>query len=175
MGVSRPQIPQKNNTTIILDGSGSGVIDLNQASLNQATQERNIGKRNRMDASEEMRASLRVDSTESSHGGAQFVVLEQADRTDDKNFPFSVSKLERLVGIIIPKNSSAWTKKFFAAGQVYRYRHDADYTTFRVRDIFTTPHQAEIQFPEVSTTWHTITTAEARGLGRGPWIKLGGR
>lgn len=175
MGGARPQIPQKNNTTIILDGSGNGVIDLNQASLNQGTQERNIGKRNRIDAPEEMRASLRVDSTESSRGGAQFVVLEQADRTGDKNFPFSVSKLERLVGIIIPKNSSAWTKKFFAAGQVYRYRHDGDYTTFRVRDIFTTPHQAEIQFPEVSTTWHTITTAEARGLGRGPWIKLGGR
>ena len=167
-----PHIPAKENTTIILDGSGVGVLDLNKTSQRAPT---DIDKSPLSYGSNEVRASLRsVRNANAQTSGAQFIVLEQTQVRGSVSLPFGVSALGKRAGLIIPKSSSLLTKRFFSTDGLYRYRDGSSHATFRVQRIFASPNEAEVEFPEVSTTWHTITKATARNLGRGPWIKLGG-
>ena len=167
-----PHIPAKENTTIILDGSGSGILDLNKTSHRAPI---DIEKSPLSYGSNEVRASLRsIREIPAQVSGAQFIVLEQTQVAGNVSLPFEVSALGKRVGLIVPQNSSLLTKRFFSADRLYRYRDGSGHATFRVQRVFSSPNDAEVEFPEVSTTWHTITKATAKNLGRGPWIKLGG-
>lgn len=168
-----PRIPRRDNTTIILDGSGSGVLDLNNASRIETHDSEArpplVSDHNHV----AVRASLR--STEDSTGRSepQFVVLEQISQAPFQNAPFKISSLGKRAGMIIPKNSSMWTRRFFQAGARYKYHGDSGEAIFRVLDVLSEPSQVESQYPEVSSAWYTLTKTEVQHLGRGPWIKLG--
>ena len=173
MNSMAPRIPQKENTTIILDGSGSGVLDLNSASRIEPNRKENMAATVSDYNSAEVRASLKSKQKSTNGSEAQFVVLEQLTSNHSENLPLKVSPLGRRTGIIIPKNSPLWTKRFFTAGERYKYQGGNGEATFRVLDVLATPSQVESEYPEVSSLWYTLSKTEAQHLGRGPWIKLG--
>lgn len=168
-----PRIPQREDTTIILDGSGSGILDLNSASRIEAGRNEPVAPAVSDYNPAEVRASLKSTEKRANQSEPQFVVLEQLTAQHSYNLPFKVSPLGKRTGVIIPKNSPMWTKRFFAAGERYKYHGGKGEATFRVLDVLSTPSQVESQYPEVSSSWYTLSKTEAQHLGRGPWIKLG--
>ncbi len=136
-----PRIPQKENTTIILDGSGSGVLDLNSASRIEPNRKETMAATGSSYNSAEVRASLKSKQKSTNGSEAQFVVLEQLTSNHSENLPLKVSPLGKRTGIIIPKNSPLWTKRFFTAGERYKYQGGNGEATFRVLDVLATPSQ----------------------------------
>jgi general secretion pathway protein D len=181
--VNPAPLSDDKNDAVILDGSSDGVLDLDAGTSapaaaaapakKAAPDEEAILDLDEAPAQPEPKASLHLSSAKQATSLSQgaFVVLENANKGRiPSGLPFAGAAPGSSVGIIIPSDSSATARSFFAAGRTYLYSNGSRKLEFRVRRVFPSPSDAESMYPEVSGTWRTLSNTEVSALGKGPWL-----
>jgi hypothetical protein len=99
---------------------------------------------------------------------ASFVVAEVTKGTE---LPFNNKRPGERFGLIVPSDSSIEAKTFFRAGNTYSYGAPGSQRDIVIKGSFSSPSDAESRYPEVSGSWHTLSTGEVKNLGRVPWTR----
>jgi general secretion pathway protein D len=171
------KLPTSGNDAVVLDGSSSGIIDLDAASPSSSKSSGKVETNPTLDldslpAPAESRASLRTSPTESATSFTQgaFVILEYVGKTPiPSGFPFAGTRPGSSVGVIVPNDSSSQALSFFQARGAYRYLASGQRLEFRVKRVFSSPSDAESAYPEASGSWRTLSRQEVQSIGQGPW------
>jgi general secretion pathway protein D len=173
--------PEAKDDAVVLDGSADGVLDLDGGSAAPAAapakkadpSDEAVLDLDDVPAQPEPKASLHLSSAKQANQLSQgaFIVLENANKNRiQSGFPFAGAAPGASVGLIIPSDSPAAARSFFAAGRTYVYSNGTRKLEFRVRRVFPSPSDAESMYPEVSGSWRTLSSNEVAALGKGPWL-----
>jgi hypothetical protein len=164
----------KDPNTIVLDGSGDGVIDLSGESVRHGASAPRPSQTKPQASSEELKGSLNPHaiSTSPSRASERCVVLELV-RTEDreKPLPFLFGSSLSLVGITVPPDSPAAAKHFFQPGRKYTYLWGDQKIELVARGVFESIPIAQAAYPGVAPTWYTLSPHEIINLGTTPWTK----
>lgn len=183
---SAPRIPTKGEeNAVILDGSGSGILDLDMASPSAAPAE--VSAKNEKDNNKvldldsvpqpsDVRASLNPASISKvgQPGSASFVVMEYVRPANNSSIPLPQKGSGERFGAIIPSDSPEAAKVFFRVGRSYTFASSSQRSEIKIKGVFPSPSDAESRYPEVSGSWYTLSAREVNNLGRGPWLMKGG-
>lgn len=102
-----------------------------------------------------------------------FIVVKLLQgKTHPDNLPFTVSNQD-LVALVLPSDSGPQVKEFFRVGQSYGYQLDQSELALSPVGVFGSEKEAESFFPEISSSWYTLSPYELMNLGFGPWFKKG--
>lgn len=172
-------IPSKSDDALILDGSSSGVLNLDAASPgaggadSTAANSEPVLDLNAVSSPADGKASLARApraSQPASSGTARFVVLGATSKGGSK-LPFGVTSSSGTFGVIIPNDSSIEAQQFFQPGKSYLFGQGGQRSEYRVRGVFRAPSDAESSHPEISSSWYTLSKQEIIQLGKGPWYR----
>lgn len=166
-----PRLPGRDAKTAVVDGSSSEILDLDSAAAPSGTSgAAPVLDLNAVPANQQQpKASLKGNRTKALPAPvASFVVAEVTKGTE---LPFNNKRSGERFGLIVPSDSSIEAKTFFRAGNTYSYGAPGSQRDIAVKGSFSSPSDAESRYPEVSGSWHTLSTGEVKNLGRVPWTR----
>jgi len=109
--------------------------------------------------------------------GHTFVVIKLIAHKQEgppaSGLPFSVSRANSLIGVVLPPDAGPQVKSFFHVGRGYAYHLDHDNLKLSPVGIFASQQEAEQFYPEIASNWYTLSPYEIMNLGQGPWFKEG--
>lgn len=118
----------------------------------------------------EPRGSIKHEIVPSEKATGVVVVLRNLGVSGPDNsaeLPFIISKDSKLAGISMEGSSSS----FFQAGSQYGYQIGSSSILFEALGVFSSKGQAQEVFPELASSWHSLSPYEMINLGKGPWIR----
>jgi general secretion pathway protein D len=166
----------KDTDTIVLDGSGDGMLDLSGESTHPGRTTVPLRNEKTQPSTDEPRGSLNphaISANPSLWTADRYVVLELTRPEDrQKPLPFlSGGSTSSLAGVTIPRDSAASAKQFFQAGRRYSYLWEAQPIEVTVRGVFDSDELAQAAYPGVPPSWYTLSPHEIMNLGSTPWNK----
>lgn len=103
-------------------------------------------------------------------GERYFVLKMQGGLDNEVPLPFPPIGKEKLVGIVLPPDSSDSARQFFQVGRQYAYRVDSSEAGLELQGTFASKEEAVKMYPELAQSWYTLSPYEIIHLGKGPWI-----
>ncbi len=113
-------------------------------------------------------------SNSASTDAGVYVILELKQKALIDNLPFTVRKKGDKLALLIPMESSAFSKNFFKAGANYSYLAQADQSlNFQAVAVLPSEQETKTFLSDPAIEFYTLSPHEILNLGKGPWLVQG--
>ena len=173
---NRERVQPADSTTIVLDGSKDGVIQLETTTPTKKESE--VIDLNSLPTSSEPHGALKSSAIEpEAHALPQgtYVLLELTNKADYvKDLPFLEGARAKTAGLFLPHDSSSRAKAFFKAGQTYSYIWNGQRIQVKIKSVVHgTPARGGGSAQPKS--WHSLSPYEIMNLGNATWLQGTGK